>query len=111
MLRLVQQVSEGAWSTAMAVNAEMTLASTRQSPVGQRKLLSQQKVRGATRTGAFGNEGWIGVMMCKCAPGLAVEWLNGRDTSPLTRNHRDEMRWRTKTASRKQLPHLLTRHE
>lgn len=42
----------------MAVSAEMTLASTRHSPVGQRNLLSQQKVRGAQRTGAFGSEGW-----------------------------------------------------
>lgn len=44
----------------MAVSAEMTLARTRRSSVGQRILLSQQRVRGATRTGAFGNEGWIG---------------------------------------------------
>jgi hypothetical protein len=42
----------------MAVSAEMTLASTRHSPVGQPILLSQQKVRGAQRTGAFGSEGW-----------------------------------------------------
>jgi hypothetical protein len=67
----------------MAVNAEMTLASTRRSPVGQRNLLSQQKVRGATRTGAFGNEGRIGVMRSGCPPGLAIEWLKRRDTTCL----------------------------
>lgn len=94
----------------MAVNAEMTLASTRRSPVGQRKLLSQQKVRGATRTGAFGNERWIGVMMCKCAPGLAVEWLTGRDTSRLPGTE-TRCAGLTKTASRKQLSHPLTHRE
>lgn len=48
----------------MAVSAEMTLASTRRSPVGQRNLLSQQRVRGAARTGAFATRDGLGVMMC-----------------------------------------------
>lgn len=61
----------------MAVSAEMTLASTRHSPVGQRNLLSQQKVRGAQRTGAFGSEGWVGTMMCKVRARRCSRMANG----------------------------------
>lgn len=40
----------------MAVSVVNDPASTRHSPVGQQDLLSQQKVRGAQRTGAFESE-------------------------------------------------------
>lgn len=92
-------------SRIMAVSAAMSLASTRHAPVGQRDLLSQQKVRGRLRIGAFGNGevwGWM-VMMPKCAPALAVKSLVGRNTSRLP-GTRPEMRWPNENGIENQCP-------